>query len=88
MKIKQNDLIKLDAVKRAWLEVNGMTAEQARGKALAIAKNDPRTKDAAMRARFDLAYASGMGRTVIECGMYEYLDDNHLNTVYRRLWGI
>lgn len=88
MKITQEHVCKLDAIKWAWLKQQGLTVAQARTAALGEANANPKTKDANLYARWLLARASGMLAAPLVDDLYSYMDDTHLNTAFKFLWGV
>lgn len=88
MKITKEHACKLDAIKWAWLKEQGKTVEEVCAQELAIQQANPRVKDAAMATRWALARKSHMLESNLLDEFYKYMNDSHLNTFFKAIWGI
>lgn len=88
MKITKEHACKLDAIKWSWLKEQGKTLEQVRAEQLAIQQANPRIKDAALATRWELARQSHMLEANLLNEFYKYMNDSHLNTFLKAIWGI
>ena len=88
MKIKDNDFKKLEEYRDRFLQARNITLKKAHEIALPIMHEDiKKIKDIGVYTRWTLSNYSGTTKFICD-NLYSYLNDDHINTALKKVWGI
>lgn len=88
MKIKDNDFKKLEEYRDRFLQSRNITLEKAHEIMLPIFPKDmAKIKDIGVYTRWSLSNHSGTTKFICD-NLYSYLNDEHINTALKKVWGI
>lgn len=88
MKITTAHLQTLQELKGAYLRTIAQSQSAVWHATVEDMRKNPKIKDTHEAARWHLARAAGMLNHNILAAMYNYMDDNHINTALRYVWDI
>lgn len=94
MKIKQNHLSILESLRDSLIKRTGKTLQELHQLALPVMQEDiDKIKDIGVYTRWQLNRISGFnghkvnGESLVNV-LYSYMDDEHINTALKKVWGI
>ena len=88
MKIKDDDFKQLELLRDNFLQKHNLTLEKAYKIALPVMDEDiAKIKDIGVYTRWTLSNYSKTTKFICD-NLYSYLNDEHINTALKKIWGI